>query len=97
MEDKRAELAALPAERLLSDEELDEIRAIGDNTGCMALKGGSPDHEGESRADRWSITPSSHDVAARWEIEPERDLQPAASAALAPQLAPSPVLSRTCG
>ena len=31
VEDKRAELAALPAERLLSDDELDEIRAIGDN------------------------------------------------------------------
>ena len=59
VEDKRAELAALPAERLLSGEELDEIRSIGDNTGCMALKGGSPDHEGAARADRWELTPSS--------------------------------------
>ncbi len=81
VEEKRAELAALPAERLLSGDELDEIRAIGDNTGCMALKGGSPDHEGASRADRWSISDELADVAARWEIEPERDLSQAASAA----------------
>jgi aryl-alcohol dehydrogenase-like predicted oxidoreductase len=42
IEAKRAELAAVPAEVLLSDHEVAEIRAIGDNTGCMALKGASP-------------------------------------------------------
>ncbi len=30
------------------------IRPIGDNTGCMALKGASPEHAGEERPDRWA-------------------------------------------
>ena len=47
----------------------------------MALKGGSPDHEGASRPDRWTLDPELAEVAARWEIEPERDLSQAASAA----------------
>ena len=54
-----------------------EIRAIGDNTGCMALKGGVPDHEGDERPDRWALTPELSAVGERWGIEPERDLQPA--------------------
>jgi aryl-alcohol dehydrogenase-like predicted oxidoreductase len=49
IEAKRAELAALPAGDVLSAEEVAELRAIGDNTGCMTLKGAAPDHEG-SRA-----------------------------------------------
>ena len=42
VEDKRAELAATPAEVVLSAAEVDELRAIGDNAGSMALKGGVP-------------------------------------------------------
>ena len=41
IEDKRAELAALPEQRL-SDAQVAEIREIGDNRGSMALKGASP-------------------------------------------------------
>ena len=55
IEEKRAELAALPAEQRLTDEDVAEIRAVGDNTGCMALKGASPEHEGEERPDRWAL------------------------------------------
>ena len=77
IEAKRAELAALPAGEVLSAEEVAEQRAIGDNTGCMTLKGAAPDHEGEPRPDRWALTPELADVAARWGIEPARDLQPA--------------------
>ena len=77
IEAKRAELAALPAGDVLSVEEVAELRAIGDNTGCMTLKGAAPDHEGEPRPDRWALTPELADVAARWGIEPARDLQPA--------------------
>jgi aryl-alcohol dehydrogenase-like predicted oxidoreductase len=73
-EDKRAELAALPAQMRLSPADVDEIRAIGDNTGCMALKGASPDHDGEPRPDRWSLDDRLLDVARRWQIEPARDL-----------------------
>ena len=77
IEAKRAELAALPAGDVLSAEEVAELRAIGDNTGCMTLKGAAPDHEGEPRPDRWALTPQLAALAARWGIEPARDLQAA--------------------
>jgi aryl-alcohol dehydrogenase-like predicted oxidoreductase len=76
IEDKRAELAALadlrstPRARL-SDTEVAELRAIGDNTGCMALKGASLRHEGAPQPDRWALTDELAELAARWEIEPE--------------------------
>jgi aryl-alcohol dehydrogenase-like predicted oxidoreductase len=78
IEDKRADLAAVPAGRVLSAAEVDEIRAVGDNTGCMALKGAAPDFEGEERPDRWAVTAELADLGRRWGIEPERDLRPAA-------------------
>jgi aryl-alcohol dehydrogenase-like predicted oxidoreductase len=74
IEDKRAELAALPAEQRLSAEEIAEIRAIGDNSGCMTLKGASTEHEGEERPDRWPLTDDLAAVGSRWGIDPERDL-----------------------
>src|SRR4051794_5615630 len=43
VEDKRAELAALPPEIRLTAEEVAELRTIGDNSGSMLLKGGVPD------------------------------------------------------
>src|SRR4051794_11724534 len=52
VEAKRAELAGLPAEVRLSPAEVAEIRAIGDNTGSMTLKGAAPDFEGEPLPDR---------------------------------------------
>ncbi|MBA3748886.1 MAG: aldo/keto reductase, partial [Solirubrobacterales bacterium] len=75
IEDKRAELLATPAEILLDDEEVAVIRAIGDNTGSMALKGAGPDHEGDPRPDRWTIDAHLGEVARRWGIEPDRDLR----------------------
>jgi hypothetical protein len=81
IEEKRAELAALPTEQRLGDGEVREIRAIGDNTGCMALKGASPDHSGEERPDRWAVSAELAEVAGRWEIDPERDLRQGAPAA----------------
>jgi aryl-alcohol dehydrogenase-like predicted oxidoreductase len=74
IEEKRAELAALPEEQRLRDEEVAEIRAVGDNTGCMALKGASPEHEGEDRPDRWSLDAELAGVGERWGIDPLRDL-----------------------
>ena len=74
IEDKRAELAALPDEQRLHVEDAEEIRAIGDNRGCMALKGASPDHEGEERPDRWPLTPELAEIGRRWGIDPQRDL-----------------------
>jgi aryl-alcohol dehydrogenase-like predicted oxidoreductase len=81
IEDKRAELAALPAESRLTGDDLGSIRSIGDNTGCMALKGASPEHSGEPRPDRWELDRRLEHVAARWGIEPERDLAQAAAPA----------------
>jgi hypothetical protein len=45
----------------------------------MALKGGSPDHEGDARPDRWRLDESLERVARRWAIEPGRDLRQAAA------------------
>jgi aryl-alcohol dehydrogenase-like predicted oxidoreductase len=74
VEAKRAELAALPADQPLSQAEVDAIRALGDNTGCMALKGASPVFDGEERPDGWAMSEHLEQVAARWNIAPERDL-----------------------
>jgi aryl-alcohol dehydrogenase-like predicted oxidoreductase len=74
VEDKRAELAALPPDLRLGQADVDAIRAVGDNTGCMALKGASPHHVGEPRPDRWPLDDHLARVAERWGIEPERDL-----------------------
>jgi aryl-alcohol dehydrogenase-like predicted oxidoreductase len=76
VEAQREELASLPAEVVLSEEEVAEIRAIGDNTRCMALKGGVPDHEGDALPDRWPLDPELEGIGARWSIDPA-DLQPA--------------------
>ena len=74
IEAKRVELGALPTEQRLSEEDVAAIRAIGDNTGCMALKGASPAHEGEERPDRWSLDGELAAVGERWGIDPKRDL-----------------------
>jgi aryl-alcohol dehydrogenase-like predicted oxidoreductase len=74
IEDKRAELAALPGEQRLTDEDVATIRRFGDNTGCMALKGANPEFSGEEAPDRWGLDERLLEVARRWEIEPERDL-----------------------
>jgi len=74
VEDKRAELAAVPATVVLSEDEIAELRAIGDNTGSMVLKGAALDHEGAPEPDRWTLDASLSEVAARWRIDPARDL-----------------------
>jgi aryl-alcohol dehydrogenase-like predicted oxidoreductase len=75
IEDKRAELASLPADKQLSKGDVVKIRKIGDNAGCMALKGATPDHSGEERPDRWPVSPELAEVAGRWQIDPQRDLR----------------------
>jgi aryl-alcohol dehydrogenase-like predicted oxidoreductase len=75
IEDKRAELATLPPESPLDTDELAAIRELGDNTGSMALKGASPDYEGEERPDRWPLSEDLRAVAARTGIDADRDLR----------------------
>jgi aryl-alcohol dehydrogenase-like predicted oxidoreductase len=74
IEAKRVELAALPAEQRLSDEDVAAIRAIGDNTGSMVLKGASPAFEGDEQPDRWQLSPDLIEAGSRWGIDPARDL-----------------------
>jgi aryl-alcohol dehydrogenase-like predicted oxidoreductase len=83
IEQKRTELAAVPAVSPLSAQELAEIDAVGDNAGSMALKGGSPVHQGEPRADAWPLDDELRATAQRWGITPERDLVMAAGLASA--------------
>jgi aryl-alcohol dehydrogenase-like predicted oxidoreductase len=73
IEEKRAELAAVLGSDLTA-EELRALRAIGDNSGCMTLKGASLEYEGPPRADRWPLDGELAAVAGRWGIEPRRDL-----------------------
>jgi hypothetical protein len=47
---------------------------IGDNKGCMDLKGGNPQHSGEALPDRWSLSADLLEVANRWKIVPDEDL-----------------------
>jgi aryl-alcohol dehydrogenase-like predicted oxidoreductase len=74
IEQKRAELAALPSEQRIGEGEREEIRAIGDNTGSMTLKGANPQYEGAEQPDRWGLDEDLVAVGERWGIAPDRDL-----------------------
>ena len=67
IESKVDELAALPTNIRLSEAEVKEIAAIGDNTGCMTLKGASERHLGqEPRPDEWPVREELLASASRW-------------------------------
>jgi len=75
IEDKLAELASFDdTAKRLSAEELQTIKTIGENTGCMALKGANLEHEGPARPDRWALDNELAGVAERWGIDPASDL-----------------------
>ncbi|MHB8532893.1 MAG: aldo/keto reductase [Solirubrobacteraceae bacterium] len=75
IEHKRAELAAAGSlGEVLDGEELAELRRIGENRGSMALKGANAEHEGEPASDRWGLDEPAAAVAARWGIDPRREL-----------------------
>ena len=80
IEEKRAELAALPADQRLGADQVAEIREIGDNAGCMTLKGASPEHQGEELADRWGLSDELAEAGRRWGIDPAADLTATAAA-----------------
>jgi aryl-alcohol dehydrogenase-like predicted oxidoreductase len=80
IEDKRRELAELPSAEL-DPLTVERIREIGDNTGSMALKGASSEHEGEERPDRWALTAELAEVGRRWGVDAERDLTQRATVA----------------
>ena len=55
----------------LSAEEVEEIRAAGDNTGCMALKGASKRHERSERPDEWPMRSELMELAERYGLGAE--------------------------
>ncbi len=73
IEQKVDELATLPDLRL-SAEESREMLEIGNNKGCMLLKGGNPEHAGEAQPDRWALNSELEEVGRRWGIDPKQDL-----------------------
>ena len=73
IETKVEELAALPAVKF-TEEELELIAEIGDNQGCMELKGANHAHTGEPLPDRWGITRDHEAIASQWHINPDADL-----------------------
>ncbi|MSX11886.1 MAG: aldo/keto reductase [Actinobacteria bacterium] len=75
VEEKRAELAALPSEIVLTEDEIAEINAVGENAGCMALKGAAPGYDGDAVADQWPLDDQLVKLAARWEIDPDAQLR----------------------
>ena len=66
IEGKLHELADVPDNVLLTPEEVAEITAIGDNTGCMALKGASARHTESLRPDEWPMRPDLLALAERY-------------------------------
>jgi aryl-alcohol dehydrogenase-like predicted oxidoreductase len=70
---KVEELATLPNVNLSADE-IDFIARVGDNKGCMHLKGASRAHTQAAVADQWGLTPDLEAVGRRWNINPDADL-----------------------
>jgi aryl-alcohol dehydrogenase-like predicted oxidoreductase len=62
-----ASLSFSPAER-------DQLEQIGNNKGCMSLKGANPAHTGEPEADHWALREELIEAGTRWGIDPQRDL-----------------------
>ncbi len=50
----------------LSPEEVEEVRKLGDNIGCMPLKGASTRHSKSQRCDEWPMRPELADIAIRY-------------------------------
>ncbi len=68
VQEKVSELAALPDVKL-TPEEIDFIADIGNNEGCMELKGASTRYE-EVEPDRWPLREELIPVAERWGLNP---------------------------
>mgnify|MGYP006217990675 CR=1 FL=1 len=59
----------------LTEEECEAIGQIGDNKGCMSLKGGNPEcEEAAYLPDLWQLTPELEAIGKRWGIDPRGDL-----------------------
>lgn len=70
IEERIKEFAVIPDVRL-SAEEVEEVRRIGDNTGCMTLKGASKRHEISERPDEWPMRPELLELAGKYGLTQE--------------------------
>jgi aryl-alcohol dehydrogenase-like predicted oxidoreductase len=70
IEDKIRGFARVPDLRLTSDE-VAAVRQIGDNTGCMTLKGASHRHLSSERPDEWPMRQDLLDLSARYGLGAE--------------------------
>lgn len=68
------ELSQITEPRHLDFQEVQKIAEVGNNKGCMPLKGGSSQFQGTPQADQWWLTGKLVEVAQRWGIAPDRDL-----------------------
>jgi aryl-alcohol dehydrogenase-like predicted oxidoreductase len=69
IESKLDELSKVPQGVVLTAEDIALIHEIGNNEGCMTLKGASARHAGqEERADEWPIDEELLAVAGRWQL-----------------------------
>lgn len=66
IEDKIREFSQMPGDLRLTPEEIEQVRRIGDNTGCMTLKGASQRHSEHLRCDEWPMRPELLELAARY-------------------------------
>ncbi|MGD1978403.1 MAG: aldo/keto reductase [Akkermansiaceae bacterium] len=67
IEDKIRDYAATPSDFRFSAEEVEAIRAMGDNTGCMMLKGASQRHDGPcDRPDEWPMREELLELAGQY-------------------------------
>jgi aryl-alcohol dehydrogenase-like predicted oxidoreductase len=70
IEDKIRAFARLPDVRL-TPAEVEAVRHLGDNTGCMTLKGASQRHQASERPDEWPMRPELLDLALRYGLGTE--------------------------
>ncbi len=70
IEEKVSDLAHLP-DIQLTQEEIELVASIGNNQGCMVLKGASSRHLGlEPQPDHWPMRQELEPVAAKWNLNP---------------------------
>lgn len=65
VEDLLKEFADMREDVPFTPEEVEQIAQIGDNTGCMPLKGASKRHEVSERPDEWPMRPDLLELAGR--------------------------------
>lgn len=71
IEDKIREFAALPEGLRFTPEEMRKIEEIGENAGCMALKGASTRYQGpQERADQWPMREELLTIAQDHALDP---------------------------